>query len=85
MPTMNISLPESLRQFVEEQIGARGYGSASEYFRELVRTDQKRQAREALEVMLLEAMREPGETMTPAAWQGLRKEAAGRPRKRAAS
>ncbi|MFP4148004.1 MAG: type II toxin-antitoxin system ParD family antitoxin [Nitriliruptoraceae bacterium] len=31
MPTMNISLPESLRAFVEEQISRRRYGTTSEY------------------------------------------------------
>lgn len=77
MPTMNISLPESMRRFVEEQISASGYSSASEYFRELVRNDQKHKAKEALETMLLQAMKEEGETMTPTAWRSLRKEAVG--------
>jgi antitoxin ParD1/3/4 len=35
--TMNISLPESLRDFVEEAVSAGGYSSVSEYVRELVR------------------------------------------------
>ena len=35
--TMNISLPESLRDFVEEAVDAGGYSSVSEYMRELVR------------------------------------------------
>lgn len=82
MPTMNISLPDSLREFVEQQVTSRGYNSTSEYFRELVRDDQKRLAKEALEKMLLEAMREPGEIMTRASWQSLRKTAANRSRSR---
>jgi len=40
VPTMNISLPESLKAFVEEQVASRGYASASEYFRELVRRER---------------------------------------------
>ena len=43
MTTMNISLPEALRSFVERQVSARGYGSSSEYVRELIRKDQDRQ------------------------------------------
>ena len=35
--TMNISLPETLRDFVEEAVSAGGYSSISEYMRELVR------------------------------------------------
>ncbi len=43
MSTMNISLPESLKVFVDEQVSARGYGTSSEYVRELIRKDQDRQ------------------------------------------
>ena len=43
MPTMNISLPEPLRNFVEEQIAERRYGTTSEYVRDLIRRDQDRQ------------------------------------------
>jgi antitoxin ParD1/3/4 len=41
MSTMNISLPESLRAFVDEQVATRGYGTSSEYVRELIRKDQE--------------------------------------------
>lgn len=40
---MNISLPEALRDFVDNQVGARGYASSSEYIRELIRRDRDRQ------------------------------------------
>lgn len=39
---MNISLPESLKSFVDEQVATRGYGTSSEYVRELIRKDQDR-------------------------------------------
>ena len=38
---MSISMPESLRSFISLKIHRGGYGSVSEYFRELVRQDQK--------------------------------------------
>jgi len=43
MSTMNISLPEALKTFVDEQVAGRGYGTSSEYVRELIRHDQDRQ------------------------------------------
>lgn len=43
MGTMNISLPSSLKDFVDEQVAKRGYGTSSEYVRELIRKDQDRQ------------------------------------------
>ncbi len=42
MSTMNISLPDSLKAFVDEQVAQRGYGTSSEYVRELIRRDQDR-------------------------------------------
>ena len=43
MSTMNISLPDALKNFVDEQVSTRGYGTSSEYVRELIRKDQDRQ------------------------------------------
>ncbi len=42
MSTMNISLPDSLKSFVDEQVSQRGYSTSSEYVRELIREDQHR-------------------------------------------
>ena len=39
---MNISLPDALRAFVDAQVDQRGYGTSSEYVRELIRRDQDR-------------------------------------------
>ncbi|MBM3554793.1 MAG: type II toxin-antitoxin system ParD family antitoxin [Alphaproteobacteria bacterium] len=43
MSTMNISLPDALKSFVDEQVAARGFGTSSEYVRELIRKDLDRQ------------------------------------------
>lgn len=40
---MNISMPDTLKTFVDEQVSKRGYGTSSEYMRELIRKDQDRQ------------------------------------------
>lgn len=42
MSTMNISLPDSLRSFVDEHVSQRGYGTSSDYVLELIRKDQDR-------------------------------------------
>ena len=42
MSTMNISLPDTLKAFVDEQVTERGYGTSSEYVRELIRKDADR-------------------------------------------
>ncbi len=56
MKTINISLPESMQAYVEEIVEKEGYSNLSEYFRELVRQDQKRKATEKIESLLLEGL-----------------------------
>ncbi|MBI4606541.1 MAG: type II toxin-antitoxin system ParD family antitoxin [Planctomycetes bacterium] len=46
MTSMNISIPVSLRAFVEAQVAKHGYSSASEYVRELLRDARERGAKE---------------------------------------
>ena len=43
MGTMNISLPDALKSFVDEQVASGGFGTSSEYVRALIRKDQDRQ------------------------------------------
>jgi antitoxin ParD1/3/4 len=43
MSTMNVSLPEELRAYVDAQVEEGRYSSTSEYVRELIRRDQDRQ------------------------------------------
>lgn len=43
MSTMNISLPESLKNFVDHQVQSHDYGTSSEYVRELIRKEKERQ------------------------------------------
>ncbi|WP_295454615.1 type II toxin-antitoxin system ParD family antitoxin [uncultured Thiodictyon sp.] len=49
MQTVNISLPDPLKQFVDGQVAQGRYSSASDYVRELIRADEKRNAEETLE------------------------------------
>lgn len=42
MATMNISLPDQMKQWVEEQVATGRYANASDYVRDLLRRDQLR-------------------------------------------
>lgn len=65
MTTMNISIPDEMKAFVETHMAQEGYAFASEYLPALIRQAQKRQAKQALEVKFREAMESgPGTQMT---------------------
>lgn len=73
---MNISLPDSLKTFVDEQVTQRGYGTSSEYVRELIRKDQERQH---LRGLLLEgAASAPAGPADVSYFEGLRRRVGGR-------
>ncbi|MBN1394500.1 MAG: type II toxin-antitoxin system ParD family antitoxin [Pirellulales bacterium] len=69
MTTLNISLPESMRSYVDEKVSQGGYSTASEYIRQLIREDQKASAQERLELMLMEGINSgPAREMTADDW-----------------
>ena len=78
MTTMNISLPEDMGAFVEEQAARGGYASASEYFRGLVREAQRREAKVELEAKLLEGLKGQLVKMDRKDWQSIEQEALGK-------
>jgi antitoxin ParD1/3/4 len=75
MQSMNISLPEPLKQFVDGQVAQGRYSTASEYVRELIRADEKRKAEEKLEAQLLEGLNGAVTELTAADWATIRQEA----------
>ncbi len=58
MTSLNISLPEQLKQYVEGQVASGDWGTPSEYIRELIRQDKERRLH-SLEQDLLAAVRGP--------------------------
>ena len=73
MPTMNISLPENLKEFVESQVQSGDYSSVSEFMRTLLRREQKDRDREQLELRILEGLGSGNAVeVTPAMWNQLR-------------
>lgn len=70
MSTMNISLPDTLKAFVDEQVSQRGFGTSSEYVHELIRKDQERRLMRSL--LLEGSSSEATQTVTPAYFDRLR-------------
>ena len=75
MASLNISSPQSLKDYVEGQVQAAGYSTPSEYVRELLRQDQQRRAEQKLEALLLEGLNsgDPIE-ITPEYWENKRRQ-----------
>jgi len=74
--TMNLSLPADLREFVDEQVKSGGYGTASEYVRDMLRRARERQLRRQIDEMLIEAVESGANIpMDDADWASIRKAA----------
>ncbi len=56
MPTVTISMPETLKQFLDHEVETKGYGNVSEYVRGLLRQAQAKDADARLEALLLEGL-----------------------------
>ena len=54
--TMNISLPEPLKKFVDGQVKAGGFSGASDYVRDLIRDHQKQVAVQQLRTLIAEGL-----------------------------
>jgi antitoxin ParD1/3/4 len=75
MATMNVSLPDEMKAFVEAQAAKEGFGTTSEYLRSMIRDVQKRLAKQALEAKLLEGLEGPTVLMTREDWDSIEREA----------
>jgi antitoxin ParD1/3/4 len=76
MPTVTISLPESLKQFLDHEVATKGYGNVSEYIRGLLRQAQTRDAEVRLQTLLLEGLASGADVpLTPEFWRELKAEA----------
>ena len=56
MSSVNISLPDNLRIFIERRAEEQGYETISDYFRDLILKDQQQQGEARLETLLLEGL-----------------------------
>lgn len=70
--SMNISLPESLRSYVESRVESGAYSTPSEFLRDLIRRDREQ---EEIEQKLLEALEEPAVPIGKDFWKEVRRTA----------
>jgi antitoxin ParD1/3/4 len=77
MATLTISLPDSLKEFIDREVESKGFGNVSEYVRSLLREAQAKEADARLEALLLEGLM-AGEDipLTADFWRDLRQDAA---------
>lgn len=70
MSMIEVTLPDSLREFVEEQAARLGSKTAADYIHDLIRKEQKRLALAKLEELLLEGLNSgPPIVVTDAYWE----------------
>ena len=74
MTTLNISIPDQMKDFVDKQVDERGYESPSDYFQDLLRQEQKRKAEENLEQLLEQGLSSGTAEMDEEDWAGIRSE-----------
>ena len=75
MQSMNISLPDPMKELVDGQIAKGRYSSVSEHVRELICADEKREADDQLGEILLEGLQGEETAFTREDWQAIRQEA----------
>jgi antitoxin ParD1/3/4 len=77
--TMNISLPENMKEFVETQAREQGFGTLSEYMRTVIRQLQNDKKRAKVDALLLEGLNSgPAKPMTAKDWDDIKSEVRGR-------
>ncbi|HEX7727776.1 MAG TPA: hypothetical protein VF392_01985 [Terracidiphilus sp.] len=64
MTSLNISLPDPLKAYVEERVSSGDFGTPSEFVRNLIRQDKERH-RSRLETELLDALQSPELAIAP--------------------
>ena len=79
MVKLDISLPEALKEFVDQRVETGSYKTSSEYIGELIRRDQIEQAERQLRAALEEGLQSgPSAPVDAAYWEELRAAARGR-------
>lgn len=75
MVTVNVSLPDPLKEFVDEEVREGGFASTSDYMSDLVRQRQRAKAEDTLRQLIAEGLASgPGEPVTAETFSRMRKE-----------
>jgi antitoxin ParD1/3/4 len=79
MVKLDISLPDALKEFVDERVGAGPYKTSSDYIGELIRRDQIAEGERQLKAALEDGLRSGASVPVDATyWQELKDAARGR-------
>lgn len=76
MATMNVSLPDPLKQFVDEEVREGGFASTSDYMRDLIRQRQREKAAALLRQLIAEGLASgPAKPVEPDYFERMRERA----------
>ena len=79
--SMELSLPESLKAFVEQQVATGKYANAEQYLGALIEADQQQKAKAQIEALIQEGLDSgPATEMTTQDWEQIRHEGIARVR-----
>ena len=71
---MTISIPDSVKELVDQEVASDAFPSAGDYIQALVEADQKRKAQDHFEALINEGLDSPLSEMTQQDWEDLRSE-----------
>ena len=74
MTSINISVPDQMKDFIDEQIGEGGYRDPSDYFQALLIEQQRRKAEEKLEDLLRQGLSSEMSALDEKEWEDIRNE-----------
>jgi Arc/MetJ-type ribon-helix-helix transcriptional regulator len=80
---MQIQLPESISDFVEQQVAARGYHAPVDYLSDLIEADRRKLVRQQIEAEIIKGLESgPSTPFTKEDWESIRQEVISRHRMR---
>ena len=71
---MTISIPDSIKELVDQEVASGAFPTAEDYIRALVEADQKRKAQDRFEALIDEGLDSPLSEMTDQDWDDIRRE-----------
>ena len=71
---MTISIPDSIKELVDQEVASGAFPTADDYIRSLIEADQKRKAQDRFETLIMEGLDSPSSEMTAQDWEDIRRE-----------